>query len=337
MIAKKWMLAFMAVLFSMMACAQTELKKVYDENVNPIEQIEQAVKKAKSEGKFVVCQVGGNWCPWCLKFADFITNDATISRLIAENFVYIHVNYNPRKSEGEAKMRQTKALLQRLNHPERFGFPVFVVLDSDGKVMHIQDSSFLEEGKGYNQEKVIRFFKNWTPAAVKGEATATPANNVGKKTLVAYFSASGVTKGMATQLAEVAGADLYEIKPEKPYTDADLNWRDEHSRSTIEMNDKSSRPAIAGKLANMSEYNVVFVGFPIWWYTCPTIINTFIEAYDFGGKTVIPFATSGGSSIKKAYDDLSGTYPNINWKSGKLLNGMTKKELEEWVRDDVSK
>ena len=195
----------MAVLFSMTACAQTELKKVYDENINPIEQIGQAVKKAKSEGKFVVCQVGGNWCPWCQKFADFITNDATISRLIAENFVYIHVNYNPRKSEGEAKMRQTKALLQRLNHPERFGFPVFVMLDGDGKVVHIQDSSFLEEGKGYNQEKVIRFFKNWTPAAVKGETTATPANNVGRKTLVAYFSASGVTKEMATQLAEVAG------------------------------------------------------------------------------------------------------------------------------------
>ena len=158
-----------------------------------------------------------------------------------------------------------------------------------------------------------------------------------KKVLVAYFSASGVTEGVAKILAEVTGGELHRIQPEQPYTDADLNWRDEHSRSTIEMNDKSSRPAIAGKLANMSEYNVVFVGFPIWWYTCPTIINTFIEAYDFGGKTVIPFATSGGSSIKKAYDDLSGTYPNINWKSGKLLNGMTKKELEEWVRDDASK
>ena len=91
------------------------------------------------------------------------------------------------------------------------------------------------------------------------------------------------------------------------------------------------------KLDNMSEYNVVFVGFPIWWYTCPTIINTFIEAYDFSGKTVIPFATSGGSSIKKACDDLSSTYSNINWKAGKLLNGMTKKELEEWVKEDVSK
>ena len=147
--------------------AQTALKKVYDESVNPIGQIDQAVAKAKSEGKFVVCQVGGNWCPWCLRFADFITNDATISNVIEQNFVYIHVNYNPRKSEGAEKEAQAKAMLQRLNNPARFGFPVFVVLDDEGKVIHIQDSSFLEEGKGYNQGKVLRFFKNWTPKAVK--------------------------------------------------------------------------------------------------------------------------------------------------------------------------
>ena len=147
--------------------AQTALKKVYDESVNPIEQIDQAVAKAKSEGKFVVCQVGGNWCPWCLRFADFITNDATISNVIEQNFVYIHVNYNPRKSEGAEKEAQAKAMLQRLNNPARFGFPVFVVLDDEGKVIHIQDSSFLEEGKGYNQGKVLRFFKNWTPKAVR--------------------------------------------------------------------------------------------------------------------------------------------------------------------------
>ena len=156
-----------AVCFMLTMNAQTELKKVYDESVNPIEQIDQAVAKAKSEGKFVVCQVGGNWCPWCLRFADFITNDATISNVIEQNFVYIHVNYNPRKSEGAEKEAQAKAMLQRLNNPARFGFPVFVVLDDEGKVIHIQDSSFLEEGKGYNQGKVLRFFKNWTPKAVK--------------------------------------------------------------------------------------------------------------------------------------------------------------------------
>ena len=147
--------------------AQTALKKVYDEDINPVEQIDQAVVKAKLEGKFVVCQVGGNWCPWCLRFADFITNDTTISRLINDNFVYIHVNYNPRKSEGEAKAQLAKTMLKRLNNPARFGFPVFVVLDESGRVLHIQDSSFLEEGEGYDKEKVIRFFKNWTPASVK--------------------------------------------------------------------------------------------------------------------------------------------------------------------------
>ena len=147
--------------------AQTGLRKVYDENINPLEQIDKAVEKARAEGKFVVCQVGGNWCPWCLRFADFITNDSLISKIIEENFEYIHVNYNPRKQEGEAKAKQAEALMKRLDGCGRFGFPVFVVLDAEGKVLHIQDSSFLEEGQGYNQEKVLRFFKNWTPKAVK--------------------------------------------------------------------------------------------------------------------------------------------------------------------------
>lgn len=144
------------------------LKKVYNEEINPIEQIDQAVAKAKTEGKFVVCQVGGNWCPWCLKFADFITNDTAISKVIDENFEYIHVNYNPRKSRGPEQVEQGKALMKRLDNAGRFGFPVFVILDEEGKILHIQDSSFLEEGEGYNQEKVLRFFKNWTPSAVKG-------------------------------------------------------------------------------------------------------------------------------------------------------------------------
>jgi thioredoxin-related protein len=164
---RKAVLALLAVQFALTVNAQTALKKVYDEDVNPIEQINQAVVKAKSEGKFVVCQVGGNWCPWCLRFADFITNDTTISNVIEQNFVYIHVNYNPRKSGGAEKEALAKAMLQRLNNPARFGFPVFVVLDDEGKVIHIQDSSFLEDGQGYDQGKVFRFFKNWTPKAVK--------------------------------------------------------------------------------------------------------------------------------------------------------------------------
>ena len=159
-----------AILFmtSVWASAQTTtLKQVYNEDINPVEQIDEAVAKAKTDGKFVVCQVGGNWCPWCLRFADFITNDSTISEVIRKNFVYIHVNYNPKKSEGTEKMAQAKAMLSRLNNPARFGFPVFVVLDEEGKVLHIQDSSFLEEGKGYHKEKVLRFFNSWTPEAVR--------------------------------------------------------------------------------------------------------------------------------------------------------------------------
>ena len=152
------------------------------------------------------------------------------------------------------------------------------------------------------------------------------------KTLVAYFSATGVTRGVAQQLAEVAGADLHEITPQQPYTAADLDWTDKQSRSTVEMQDKNSRPAIADTVANMKDYDVVFVGFPIWWYTAPTIINTFMETYDLKGKTVIPFATSGGSSISKACADLKDAYPDVKWQEGKLLNGAAKKDLEKWVK-----
>ena len=164
---RKKLFLLLMTFFALTVNAQTALKKVYNEDINPMEQIDQALVKAKNEGKFVICQVGGNWCPWCLRFADFITNDTTISKIIDENFEYIHVNYNPRKSEGEANARQAAALMKRLDNCGRFGFPVFVVLDEDGKVIHIQDSSFLEEGQGYHQEKVLRFFKNWTPEAVK--------------------------------------------------------------------------------------------------------------------------------------------------------------------------
>lgn len=164
---KRIILSLLAVFFVMTAQAQTESKKLYDEDINPLEQIDQAVVKAKAEGKFVICQVGGNWCPWCLRFTDFISKDSDISKVIADNFNYIHVNYNPRKSGGEEKQQQAKALMQRLDNCGRFGYPVFVVLNEEGKVIHLQDSSFLEEGQSYNQEKVLRFFKSWTPEAVK--------------------------------------------------------------------------------------------------------------------------------------------------------------------------
>jgi len=149
-------ISFLTVLITLFANAQTALKKVYNEDINPITQIDQALVKAKAEGKFVVCQVGGNWCPWCLRFADFITNDTAISKVVSENFEYIHVNYRS----------AVEPLTKRLDNCGRFGFPVLVVLGADGKVIHIQDSSFLEEGQGYDREKVLRFFKNWTPQAL---------------------------------------------------------------------------------------------------------------------------------------------------------------------------
>ena len=142
------------------------------------------------------------------------------------------------------------------------------------------------------------------------------------KKLVAYFSASGTTKRAAEHLAKAEGADLFEIKPAVPYTSADLNWMDKKSRSSVEMSDPSSRPEIAGKLANMAEYDMVFIGFPIWWYVAPRIIDTFVESYDFSGKILVPFATSGGSGMGKTVDELKKLCPNADWKAGRMLNGI---------------
>ena len=132
-----------------------------------MEQIDKAVVKAKSTDKNVICQLGGNWCRWCLMFADYVTKDSEISKFIDDNFVYIHVNYNPRERADQAKSQKNAQLLKRLNNPGRFGYPVFVILNPEGKVIHIQDSSFLEQDNSYNKEKVMRFLRNWTPSAVK--------------------------------------------------------------------------------------------------------------------------------------------------------------------------
>ncbi len=144
-----------------------EVRKVYDESYDVNEQIDKALAKATSLDRHVVCQVGGNWCPWCLKFAAFITEDAEISKLIEDNYVYIHVNYNPRKKASDKEKTAAQKMMKRLGNPGRFGYPVLVVLDSKGKVIHIQDSSFLEEDSSYDKAKVLRFFKNWTPSALK--------------------------------------------------------------------------------------------------------------------------------------------------------------------------
>ena len=165
----------------------------------------------------------------------------------------------------------------------------------------------------------------------KNEQNNNQNNYKQMKTLVAYFSASGVTKGVAEKLAGITGADLLEIAPAKPYTDADLNWRDSLSRSSVEMKDKNSRPELGQLPLNPSDYDVIYVGFPIWWYTAPTIINTFMEAYDLKGKTVIPFATSGGSTIDKACKDLKAAYPDVNWLPGRLLNSASDSTLKQWT------
>ena len=138
------------------------------------------------------------------------------------------------------------------------------------------------------------------------------------KKLVAYFSASGVTAKVAKKLAEAAGADLYEIKPAVPYTSADLNWSNKQSRSSVEMSDRSSRPAIADSDANIAAYDVVYVGFPIWWYVAPTIVNTFLESYDFTGKKIVLFATSGGSGFGKAAQGLQPSAPKATIVEGKV-------------------
>ena len=152
------------------------------------------------------------------------------------------------------------------------------------------------------------------------------------KTLVAYFSASGVTANVAKLLAEAAGADLFEIQPAVPYTNADLNWMDKKSRSTVEMQDKRSRPAIAAPCSNLADYDTIFVGFPIWWYVAPTIINTFLESGDFSGKKIVLFATSGGSGFGKTVANLKDSASGATIVEGKLLNGtQSVAGLKSWV------
>lgn len=143
-----------------------------------------------------------------------------------------------------------------------------------------------------------------------------------KKCLVAYFSATGVTAKAAAKLAKAAEADIYEIKPEVKYTKADLNWMNKHSRSSVEMNNKSIRPAIITGDIDLAPYEVIYLGFPIWWYVAPTLINTFLEAYDFSGKRIVLFATSGGSGFGNTLAELQPSAPNAEFIEGKLLNGI---------------
>ncbi len=153
------------------------------------------------------------------------------------------------------------------------------------------------------------------------------------KTLVAYFSCSGVTETAAKQLAAAADADIYKIEPKIPYTDADLDWNDRNSRSSVEMRDYAFRPEIVGGVHNMASYDTVFVGFPIWWYVAPSIIKTFLESYDFTGKKLVCFATSGSTGIEKADAVLKAFCKAPQWLDGKLLNGMTEADIKDWVKE----
>lgn len=152
------------------------------------------------------------------------------------------------------------------------------------------------------------------------------------KVLTAYFSASGVTARVAERLAEAIGAELFEIRPEVPYTNADLDWQDKSSRSTVEMNDRSSRPAISSKVTDMNQYDVIFIGFPVWWYREPSIIDTFMESYDLSGKTVVPFATSGGSPIGASGKNMQALAPGAKVLDGKCFaSNVSGKALADWA------
>ncbi len=154
------------------------------------------------------------------------------------------------------------------------------------------------------------------------------------KILVSYFSASGVTKQVAQKIADIVDGDLVEIEPVEKYSDADLNWNDKQSRSSIEMADKSYRPAIITKDIALDQYDTVLIGFPVWWYTAPTIINTFIESYDFSNQTLIPFCTSGGTDMSGCEKDLRNSYPQYQWKKGKRLIGHEDaSQIQNWILD----
>lgn len=153
------------------------------------------------------------------------------------------------------------------------------------------------------------------------------------KVLVAYFSATGNTGRAAQLVAEATGGTLHEIAPVEAYTSNDLDWHDENSRSSVEMNNVKARPAIVNNLpGNAAGYDVIYLGYPIWWNQAPRVLNTFLETYNFSGKTVIPFATSGGSSISNSINELQKTYPEIMWSSGKLLNHATSEDIKTWIK-----
>ena len=153
------------------------------------------------------------------------------------------------------------------------------------------------------------------------------------KQLIVYFSATGTTARAARTIADITGGTLYEIVPQQSYTSDDLDWNDRQSRSSVEMNNPQARPVLKDTKLDVAAYDVIFIGYPIWWNQAPRIINTFIESHDLNGKTLVPFATSGGSGISNSVRELRKIYPDLEWRDGKLLNGASRNSIQNWVGD----
>ncbi len=194
-----------------------------------------------------------------------------------------------------------------------------------------EETSSVDDGSETNSNRSISVTASESGQTDEEEGE-TMKEAEGVKILVAYFSATNTTEGVAEQIAESLPADLYEIVPEQPYTDADLNYHDDNSRSTQEMNDSSSRPAISGSVENMEQYDIVFIGYPIWWGEAPRIVSTFMESYDFSGKTIVPFCTSGGSSVGSSATNLEALTKDATWIPGtRLSGGSSREEIAEWI------
>ena len=198
------------------------------------------------------------------------------------------------------------------------------------------ESSISEESTALESSEAASESESEPATDNQTEETESPAGtdteSAGLQVLVAYFSATGTTEGVAENIASGLDADLYEIVPEEPYTDADLDYHDNNSRSTVEMNDPSSRPAISSSVENMEQYSIVFIGYPIWWGEAPRIVSTFMESYDFSGKTIVPFCTSGGSGSGSSASNLEELTSGATWIDGQRLNGSDSQDtVMEWV------
>ncbi len=204
--------------------------------------------------------------------------------------------------------------------------------NASAEVSSIDSESESEESENVSEAENENLQTDEAENAVNNEDAANEDETDDVSILVAYFSATNTTEGVAEIIADVLGADLYEIVPEDPYTDADLNYNDDNSRTTIEMNDPTSRPAIAGSVENMEQYDIVFIGYPIWWGDAPRILSTFMESYDFSGKTIVPFCTSGGSGIGSSASNLQELTDGAEWVSGQRFGGnISRDEVVEWI------